>query len=527
MSFLKLDVNQLFSRAFDLLRGTSLTEFQEFLHRCKDRLESPMQVAVVGEICSSKSTLVNAMLGREEVVRTGAMEETFNVSWLKYGPCGAPVKVHFKSPECRSEEVNRDQWAAWANRLGQHKMKDSVRYIEVPHDNPLLKTFNLIDTPGLNAYYGVDSQNTIDFLNEVKPDAIVLLFTKSIAQRTVDVIRMFQGPMLSNVTPINAVGVLTKIDDYWPGEPNPLEAGRQVVDRLIREETSIHKSLFRLYPISTLLALGTQALDGDDIQSLSRLAAMPENKLRGMFKSAKRFVKEDKDIPLSSEKRKRLANRLTRYGVSAAINILRENPGIDSETLKAELLHLSGFYVFFHDVREHFGNRAYSIKLSGVLSFVQREINRVFEKHHFVGSESEIVREIGGQFAEFTLKSQAFRELELLKKYFNSQLPLAEEESKELLRVTGEYGISCRERLGMTHGTSIEEMKQSAMKRNRHWHTCRVTSIDPDIKETAKTLEGSYREIVRQINFAQKRLRDAEYELFGYNSNFPPKEKNR
>ena len=525
MSFLKHDVNQLFLRAFDLLRGTSLTDFQEFFYRCKDRLESPMQVAVVGEICSSKSTMVNAMLGSEEVVRTGTMEETFNVSWLKYGQGSAPLKVYFKSPECRSEEVDRNQWAAWANRLGQYKMKDSVRYIEVPHDNPLLKIFNLIDTPGLNTYDGVDSQNTINFLNEVKPDAIVLLFTKSIAQRTVDVLRMFQGPMLSNITPINAIGVLTKIDDYWPGEPNPLEAGRQVTNRLIREEASIHKSLFRLYPISTLLALGTQALDDDDIQSLLTLAGMPEDKLRSLFKSARRFAKEDKNIPLSSEKRKRLANRLTRYGVSTAVNILQEHPGINSETLRAELLHRSGFDVFFRDVCEHFGNRAYSIKLSGIFSLIQREVNRVFEKHHVV--ESEIVREIGGQFAEFALRSHAFHELELLKKYFNGQLPLMEEESKELLRVTGEYGVSCRERLGMTQGISAEEMKQSALKRNRHWHIRRVTSIDPAIKETAKILEGSYREIARQINFVQKQLQDAEHELFGHNSNILSKMENR
>ena len=48
-----------------------------------ERLSRPMQLAIIGKISSSKSTLVNAVLGKEEVVRTGQMEETFNVSWLK------------------------------------------------------------------------------------------------------------------------------------------------------------------------------------------------------------------------------------------------------------------------------------------------------------------------------------------------------------------------------------------------------------------------------------------------------------
>lgn len=46
------------------------------------RMREPMQLAIVGRISSSKSTLVNAILGKAEVVRTGHEAETFNVSWL-------------------------------------------------------------------------------------------------------------------------------------------------------------------------------------------------------------------------------------------------------------------------------------------------------------------------------------------------------------------------------------------------------------------------------------------------------------
>ena len=39
-----------------------------------EKLSKPIEVAVIGKISSSKSTLVNALLGEAEVVRTGQMD---------------------------------------------------------------------------------------------------------------------------------------------------------------------------------------------------------------------------------------------------------------------------------------------------------------------------------------------------------------------------------------------------------------------------------------------------------------------
>ena len=58
---------------------------RETLAASRQKLNEPMQLAIVGKISSSKSTLVNASVGKEEVMSTGQMEVTYKVGWLKYG----------------------------------------------------------------------------------------------------------------------------------------------------------------------------------------------------------------------------------------------------------------------------------------------------------------------------------------------------------------------------------------------------------------------------------------------------------
>ena len=52
-------------------RHPQLFNIRTAIENVKRRMDEPMQLAIVGRISSSKSTLVNAILGKPEVVRTG------------------------------------------------------------------------------------------------------------------------------------------------------------------------------------------------------------------------------------------------------------------------------------------------------------------------------------------------------------------------------------------------------------------------------------------------------------------------
>lgn len=92
-----------------------------------------------------------------------------------------------------------------------------MKFIEVFYNHEILKRVNIIDTPGLDALSQIDSKNTIAFLKEVHPDAVVMLFIKSIAESTMSILQDFQGVGTGdfNLSAMNAIGVLSKADTIW------------------------------------------------------------------------------------------------------------------------------------------------------------------------------------------------------------------------------------------------------------------------------------------------------------------------
>ncbi len=180
------------------------------IDRATSTIDQPMQLAIIGKISSSKSTLVNAILGKDELLPTGQKEVTFNVCWLKYGDPRADVIIHHKdgTPERRLPRAKLD---ALATIEGGNL--DNISYIEIFDDSEILRKINIIDTPGLDALRGRDSQNTLDFISQVRPDAVIMLFTHSVSDNVLDIVKQFNAE--SSFSPLNALGVLTKIDVLW------------------------------------------------------------------------------------------------------------------------------------------------------------------------------------------------------------------------------------------------------------------------------------------------------------------------
>ncbi|GAB6907317.1 hypothetical protein JCM12296A_31540 [Desulfosarcina cetonica] len=182
--------------------------------------------------------------------------------------------------------------------------------------------------------------------------------------------------------------------------------------------------------------------------------------------------------------------------------------------LQQELLSKSGFDAFFRDVLDHFGNRAYIIKLSSVISTIQRESQTFMQLAN--SNKAKMIRDIVNRFTEIGLHHQVFRELELLKRLYSGELQLDDEQTRELFSISGEYGTSCREKLGLDEScTCVGEMLSKAQDRFAYWNSQLVTSINPQFKDAAHIMKASYHEISRQIKSAQAVKLEAEAVLFG------------
>ncbi|MBD2459190.1 dynamin family protein [Nostoc sp. FACHB-87] len=515
-------VDELFKSALsETIDQPGLEHFHRLLQRCQQQLDQPMRVAIVGLIKAGKSTMMNALLG-EAVVATGNVEATFNVNFLRYGDRPS-LLVHFKngrSPEPKSFA----ELATLTLRADSHRnYLLSVKYIEVIYPNKILESFSLIDTPGLSSYYEDDSKNTHQFLQlhgqeltEITQseaqgaDAVLYLFSHSLATEDKQTVEMFQGSAVGQATPINAIGVLTKVDSYWsdPNASEPMEAGNRICQRL-SSHPQIRNILYTIYPTCGLLAFGAQTLTKDEWQILTRLAqSLPEERMYKLIKDVGRFCDREYSNEVSIppiQQRQQLYNRLGQYGIWLAYTLIRS--GVNNQAqLTDKLLKHSGVPQLRDLILSHFGHRSYLIKLGKVLQEIKVASFRY--QQNLPVRQQQIVKSIAGLFEELEAQEHGFSELRVLRNYYDKKLDFDENEITQMLEVTGEGGTSCGERLGLGKLATIEQMLSVAKARMHYWQERASDYLTSDTTSTnaAGVLTRSYERIFYRLQMAKEYL---------------------
>lgn len=524
---LKQEVDELFEFALNRTANAyPLKSFHRLLQQSHQRLQEPMRVAIVGLIKAGKSTLMNALLG-QSVVATGSVEATFNVNWLKHGE-SSRLRVHFKNEQHLPEEKSFSQLADLTLRPEEHQdYLLSIKYIEVFHPNEMLKTLNIIDTPGLNSTYENDSDNTKQFLQmhgdklteitqkqAANADAVMYLFSHSLGQLDADLVEQLQGSLVGNTTPINAIGILTKVD-FYASDPNvidPLATANEVAQDL-RGHPLIRRLFYTIQPVCGLLSLGAKTLTDEHWQTLIALTKLPTERFEALNRNANKFIRSYEDVPIPTSERKKLLEQLGQYGISLAYNYLKA--GVTSrEELTEKLLQHTGIEELRHLILSHFGNRALLIKVGTII----QQISALYfqERQRLQGEALEILEEISGKFDALRSKEHAFQELDILRSYYEGKLTFDMEEREQLLQITGEYGISCGERLGLGECATIDKMIPVALERMNYWHTKAndfMASDRPTIA-AATILVRSYERILSRLKKAKEYPQKAKEYLY-------------
>jgi hypothetical protein len=485
----------------------------------RDHIGGKMRVALVGHIKAGKSTLLNALLG-EELAATGTEELTFNVNWLRHGSPG--LRVHFKDGREPRDHTLAELEVLSARREENRDVLAAIRYLEVHHPNPLLETFELIDTPGLKSFFGTDSLNTLNFLGlsaddveavtrdeSGRADALLCLFTRSLAGAEQSVVADFQGPLLSHATPINAIGVLTKVDAYWdPAAPeaDPLEEGARVAASIFAEPGA-ERVFYAVLPVCGLLAFGSHTLTAADLNALARLAAVPEELLTKRLRYAERFAdREYDDLPVGPAERGPLVrHRLGQYGIWLSARLIRS--GADESTLRTELWRRSGMAAVNDLVTSHFGHRALLIKAATSL---RKGRDAAFAaRREATDGTAERALAAGGALEALELGEPAFEELALLRRYYQDRdaLDLREREPDELLRVTGEHGTGLAARLGLDSRALPAELVGAAEERLAHWRRRQAEfGAHPRTVSTARVMCAAYQRFLYHAREARRHL---------------------
>lgn len=477
-------------------------------------MQSPMQLAIIGKVSSSKSTLVNAILGKADVVGTGQMEETYNVSWLKYGPSDSDIVVRFKDGS--SQHVPREEWKKWSGQIA-NTLKDKVKYLEVTYEHEILKTINIIDTPGLDSAKGTDSKNTINFLSEVRPDAIIMVFTKGLAESTLDVVQEFQGTNKNafNLSPLNAIGLLSKTDYLWrinDGQLSPnLKAQRDVIEgNIYMLFPEIKNSLYTILPICSMLGLASCTITDNDIVLLNTLAKTDHNDLREMLHSVNDFSDDFFKTEVSVENRKYLQQKFGLYGVYEAI-CLSEKGILNKENLKSHYKRISGFEDFQKCLYAHFGHRSILIKTQSA-SILLSNSCETQRKYSLSPSKLQVIDSIQESILSCLMEIFEYKQLDFLSKIYDNQMNNADKNAiEEYKRVCGEYGASVVDKLNLSGKPDIEDLEKISENKSKEWNAKYQLSFHKS-KESAELyhmLSTSYDMLAKDIREIGKKEKEA------------------
>lgn len=486
-----------------------LDELKKELAHMRQRSTAPMRVAIVGFIKAGKSTLMNALL-KEKVVAVGSTETTFNVNWFKYGK-DSQLIVHFKDSQKKPQIKRLSELEALTCRNDEHReFLTSIRHIEVYYPSAMLQHVEIIDTPGLGSIYKDDAQNTLDFLGmkisdvarqtqmeAASADAILYLFSKSVSTTEASIIEEFIGPSLSRANPINAIGVLTKTDMYWPQTENPLVQGQEIAARLMKE-ARVKSMFYNIYPVCGHLGWGSHTMTDHEWNVLEKLAVMSENSFASLSANVQRFVREREGVVGAADRRK-LLERLGLYGVVLARKLYLE--GFRTKAaLIGEMLEYSGMNTLYHILETHFGNRSILIKLSMGLQRI-KHCCFMLQQERLTPDVLAAVEKVGGLISSFADQEHALRELELLKLYYDEKIVFDQEECRMLLEVTGEFGMAVLTRLGAEETMSVIELQNIARQRILYWRAKVNDPLgrNPASREGARIMLNAYQNIMAEL----------------------------
>ena len=174
----------------------------------RSALTEPVRVAVVGQVSSGKSTLVNAMIGRR-VAPTAATECTQVVTWYRFG---GPDRAQLVLRDGSVHPLPFD--GALPETLGLDPAR--VERIDVWLQSGPLRNLTLIDTPGLGSLQRPDSDDAVRTAVAGEASvraagyatALLFLFSDVEKQRDIEFIRAYRAATEGGPASAGVIGVL-------------------------------------------------------------------------------------------------------------------------------------------------------------------------------------------------------------------------------------------------------------------------------------------------------------------------------
>jgi hypothetical protein len=479
-------VRALLQEAERVYRGRP--EETHFSH-LRQRLDEPLRVALAGRVKAGKSTLLNALVG-ERLAPTDEGECTKIVTWYHDGVTyRATLFLH--SGDQRQVPFTRDDGAITVD-LGGVDANDVAR-LDVEWPSSSLRELTLIDTPGIGALSSASTRTT-DFLTpgddrETEADAVLYLM-KHLHATDVDFLSAFHDEEVSQATPVNAIGILSRADEVGAGRLDSLDSAQRIAARYAGDP-KVRRLAQTVIAVSGLLAETATTLREDEYAMLAKIAAAADVDVDALTLSADRFVNTDARVGVTDLERATLLARFGLFGVRLAITLIRDGAAANAGVLAKELEARSGLPRVRQLLLSQFGDRRDVLKSrSGLVA-----VEAAARANPVPGSD-----ELLAAVERITAGAHELEELRVLNQLRAGAIEMKPDDLADAERLLGGAGPSATVRLGLTDSATKAEIGDAATAQLSRWQRRAESPLATrDAAETARLVVRSCETILAEL----------------------------
>eukprot|EP00913_Durusdinium_trenchii_P022830 g21434.t1 len=240
------ELERFVARISQLLRQGSITQpYAGDVERISLADDPPFTLAVVGQMRSGKSTLINAMIGDDKAV-VGTRETTATVNWIRHGTGERTqrFRVAWNTVPAQSEELPLAEVTRWT---GDSDLARKTRYLEFFSDADFLKRVQIVDTPGSRSVIEHHQDTLQAFLTAARrcehetnyfggaADCLVYVLPAVGRVSDADLLESFASQTrIPGSSPYNSVGVFHKWEAVIESE-TPWQDAQQKAETMARQ----------------------------------------------------------------------------------------------------------------------------------------------------------------------------------------------------------------------------------------------------------------------------------------------------
>jgi predicted GTPase len=225
----------------------------------------PLNCALIGEFSAGKSSVINALVGRDDFLPVNLTETTALISKLEYSPF---PRVELELHDGGRRESSLADYRKLVDQNADSSLRQQVALVNVLVDYPPLKKISIFDTPGLNSKIVEHERTTIHYISKV--DVVFWVFkanqpASGSELKYLETIKSYGRPVYAIINKIDTVRGFGKNRERWDDEMKQIMA-------VFHEHCGA--VIERFIPMSALEALQGMAANDPERITVSNIAEL-------------------------------------------------------------------------------------------------------------------------------------------------------------------------------------------------------------------------------------------------------------